>query len=77
MRVFEAATHRYGNAAGFVAELSEDMARHGITQAKLARRAGINAQMLNRYMRGAATPSLWTMVYLDEAMHELVDECES
>jgi transcriptional regulator with XRE-family HTH domain len=75
MRAYEQAIHRYGNAVAFVVELAASMSRHGITQAQLARRTGINAQQLNRYLRGAAQPSIWTMINLDEALFELMDEC--
>jgi transcriptional regulator with XRE-family HTH domain len=50
------------------------MADHGISQAELARRSGIEAPNICAYMRGRVKPSLRTMLVLDEALSELINE---
>jgi transcriptional regulator with XRE-family HTH domain len=51
------------------------MADAGITQAVLAQRCGIAANHLNAYVRARRSPNMWTMMVIDEALEELVDEC--
>ncbi|MEX0718811.1 MAG: helix-turn-helix transcriptional regulator [Planctomycetaceae bacterium] len=48
----------------------------GLTQAELARRAGIRAETLNRIERGTNSPSVATVEKLDRALREAADEVQ-
>lgn len=63
---------RYGNPATFIRRVKATMAEHEISQAALARRAGYSATNVSRWLNGLVTPSLETMLILDEALAQLV-----
>lgn len=46
----------------------------GLTQAELARRAGIRPESLNRIEQGRVAPSVRTLKKIDKVLGELVEE---
>ena len=51
-------------------KIIRDRRRAGLTQAELARRAGIRAESLNRLEQGHVVPSIRTIRKIDQALRE-------
>lgn len=50
------------------------MVNHRISRAALSRRSGFDPSHVTRWLNGKVTPSLKTMVTLDQALTELIEE---
>lgn len=64
-------------AEGFMAALVDRMRSHGITQAAVARRAGVCPTQMSRWVHERVTPGLETRIRLDEAVTTLIYPNES
>lgn len=62
---------RYGNTVAFIASLRMRLAATGKTQAALAARAGVSPAHVSRWFTHKITPTLDTLVMLDEALYQL------
>ncbi len=65
---------RYGDPATFVSRLKRTLWDSGVTQAALAQETGFSAPNVNKWLNGRVTPSLKTMIILDEALERLTDD---
>lgn len=65
---------RYGDAKRFVSNLKKRMDLHGISRAQLAERSGFSPVHLSYWLGKAMhrTPSVPTMVVLDETVDRLI-----
>lgn len=64
---------RYGDPDRFIRNLRNRLGLYGISQGALARRSGFHATHLSRWLNGRTSPTMGTMVKLDEAMDQLVE----
>ena len=60
------------DAATFMAALRTVMDQNGITQADLARAAGVDPALIGRWIRGTKDPSEWTRLKLDDALQRAI-----
>lgn len=72
--LYSAVRERYGKPAKFVAQLKLRMQAHEITQSQLAKRVGYHASHVSGWLRGRVIPSMATMMNLDEACDQLIDD---
>jgi transcriptional regulator with XRE-family HTH domain len=68
---------RYGDWRRFIRRLVGRMAEHDITQQQLAKRSGYHASHVSSWLREKIEPQLKTMMFLDEAMDQLIDDKEA
>ncbi len=59
-------------AEGFMSSLVERMKAHGITQAAVARAAGVCPTQMSRWVHERVTPGLETRIRLDEALTSII-----
>jgi transcriptional regulator with XRE-family HTH domain len=59
---------RFENPEAFCAELLILLKTNKISQAHLAREAGMDRHRINHYLRGRRDPELTTMLRLDDAL---------
>lgn len=73
MSVYTDAQEVVGDSAeAFVAELRDVMDKNGVSQADLARAAGVDPALLGRWIRGTKGPSEWTRLKLDDALQRAI-----
>lgn len=70
--LFEIVHQRYGNAADFIERIRATLDGLKLSQAALAREAGIDPCEVSRWMNGRRTPNLENRLILDEALMHLV-----
>lgn len=70
---YEEVHRRYGDPTLFVERLNKKRETHGISRGALAKRAGLQATHVSRWLGGRVTPSMETMVVLDEALDRLIE----
>lgn len=63
-----------GEPVEFIARLKVNLRARGITQAQLADAAGLPEQNISRWMRGHVQPSLRSMLRLQDAFLDLVED---
>lgn len=73
---FDEVHTRYGDRRLFVRHLRASMILHNITQGALARTSGFCPTQVNKWLSGRRTPTMDTMVILDEALQSLLNEDE-
>jgi transcriptional regulator with XRE-family HTH domain len=59
---------RFADPEAFCAELKVILIKDRISQARLAREAGMDRHRINHYLRGRRNPELATMLRLDDAL---------
>lgn len=64
---------RYGDVGIWRKRFRETLTGQGIKQADVARRAGLDRRVVSKWLTGAITPGLKSMLILDEALEELVE----
>src|SRR5262245_46379209 len=64
---------RYGNVGKWRRQVRKTLSERGISQAAVARRAGLDRRDVSRWLTGRITPELKSMLILDEAIEELVE----
>ena len=73
---FEELRRRYADPDAFLTRTRDAMTLHGITQTKRARRTGYKRQQINRWLtrnkKRRVRPGIEHMLYLDEALEELI-----
>jgi transcriptional regulator with XRE-family HTH domain len=74
VNIFAEIHERYGDPALFLRNLAFRMKEHEISQGALARRAGYHPSHVNHWLRGRKAPTMHSMVLLDEALTELIEE---
>ena len=78
---FDEIRRRYADPDAFIRQLRDTMALHGISQVRLARRAGYRQPDMNRWLtrndKRRVRPGLETMMKLDEAVEELIGSLTS
>ncbi len=76
--MYAAIWKQFGDAERVVRQLRSQLKEHGISQTKLARKAGVQAPHLTRWLQYPDTnkfrPSMETRLYLCEAMEILIQE---
>ncbi len=65
---------RYGSPDVFRNRVKRSLWDSGISQAALAREAGHAPSTVNRWLNGKKTPSLQSMLILDEALERLLED---
>ena len=71
MSMLERVRLHLGEPELFVDRVRSALVANGLSQAALARVAEVNESNLCRYLNGRATPTLETMLRLDEALEKL------
>ena len=69
---FDEVEARYGDVDQFIKRTRSKMVLHGITQSKLAERAGFQPIRISEWFNRRVDPSLESMVTMDEALTELI-----
>ncbi len=65
---------RFADALAFMAELKVILLSNRISQARLAREAGMDRHRINHYLRGRHSPKLETMLRLDNALLRILHQ---
>ena len=65
---------RFSDPPAFTAELRVILMTNRISQARLAREAGMDRHRVNHYLRGRRTPELATMLRLDDALLRILHQ---
>ena len=68
--------HEYakGDATSFMSQLGVILGENRISQARLAREAGMDRHRINHYLRGRRVPGLRTMLRLDSALLRILHQ---
>lgn len=74
MTLYKEIRSRYGNVGEYVRRVRGSLVTWGITQRELAVRSGYEETHVSRWLRRRVDPSLETMLRLDEALEELIEE---
>lgn len=67
---------RFGDPERWADRVESALKLHGISKARLARRAGYHPTHLSAWLNGRRAPLWRTMATIDEALDELVDETQ-
>lgn len=72
--IYKLVWERYGDAPRFIKQLVGRMAEHKIIQQALADRAGFAASHVSAWLGGKVVPQLKTLLVLDEALDQLIND---
>ena len=68
MSIYQAALESVGNPQTYTNRLNITLVAHGISRAQLALKAGVCPTQLSRWMTGRSSPSLESMLKLNDAL---------
>lgn len=73
--LFDSVYRMYGDPGRWATTTRSRLKRHGISQGKLAKRAGIDPSHLSKWVgeRRTTRPSIENMLLVDEALFELIE----
>ncbi len=71
MSLYETVRRYLGDEEAFMVKVESYLIANGLSQAALARAAGMDRAQLNRYLTRTQTPKLETMLRIDEALDTL------
>ena len=71
MTLLDRVRRHLGPAPAFMDRVQSALVANGLTQTALARAASLNESNLCRYLNGRATPSMETMLRIDDALERL------
>ena len=70
--LYQSALDSVGDRETFARRLSSTLKAHGFSHARLADEAGVCPTQLSRWMSGRSTPSLESMLMLNEALDRVL-----
>ncbi len=65
---------RFSDPAAFMVNLLEILGRNKVSQARIAREAGMDRHRINHYVKGRRVPTIESMLRLDDALLRILHQ---